>query len=163
MAAGYRTASGRTIIQTGLAFSRRVGQALGAEMYLEGEGIMAQSKELVPVDTGALRASGYVELPVIDGLGASVELGYGGPASRPNPKTGEETDVYAIIVHEDLEAHHKVGIAKYLEIPFLQAQRGMASRIRAGVMTRIRTNDATMPQPAEPTSGAANSDPTSEA
>src|SRR6059036_477727 len=69
-----------------------------------GETVMTDAKATyVPVDTGALRASGFVDGP--DAAG-TVTLGFGGPAAP-----------YAVIVHEDLTVTHKVGQAKYLETP----------------------------------------------
>lgn len=97
-------------------------QALKRELYQEANGIMTQSKELVPVDTGNLRDSGTVQLPRQEGTVIVQELGFGGPAAP-----------YAIFVHENTVVFHKVGMAKFLEIPFRQAQRGMAERIAAGM------------------------------
>jgi hypothetical protein len=55
-------------------------------------------------------------------------IGFGGPAAK-----------YAIIVHEDLNAHHVTGSAKYLEIPFKQAVKGMAKRIADGMRADLKT------------------------
>jgi len=101
--------------------------ALKAEMYQEAEGIMAQSKELVPVDTGVLRGSGFVELPKVEGDRVHVDLGYGGAASG-----------YALIVHENLDAFHPNGIAKFLEMPFNEALNGMAGRVARGIRTKVK-------------------------
>ena len=102
-------------------------QALGAAIFQEAEAVMTISKEqYVPVDTGALRASGFVQLPVYTGKVASVTLGFGGPSAP-----------YAVIVHEDLTKRHPVGQAKYLEIPLRARIAGMRSvlamRTRDGV------------------------------
>jgi bacteriophage HK97-gp10 putative tail-component len=59
--------------------------------------IERESKPLVPVDTGNLRGSGYTR----KSGELEVEVGY--------------SAAYAVFVHEDLEAHHKVGQAKFLE------------------------------------------------
>ena len=96
--------------------------ALKKEMYLEAEGIMTQAKELVPVDTGTLKDSGVVQLPRDEGSVIVEEFGFGGPAAP-----------YAVFVHENTVVFHKVGMAKFLEIPFRQAQRGMVDRIAAGM------------------------------
>lgn len=85
--------------------------AFHRQAYAECEMIMAKSKRLVPVDTGTLRASGRVVAEPSGG--ASCE--YGGAAGS-----------YAIYVHEDLEAHHPVGQAKFLEEPFLEHVRSPA-------------------------------------
>jgi hypothetical protein len=88
--------------------------ALKAEAEIE----MAESQERVPVDTGLLRASGYVAEPEAHGSILSVELGYGGAASD-----------YAVIVHEDLDAIHPHGEAKYLEGPLVESEPYLAARI----------------------------------
>ena len=63
-------------------------------LFMEAEGIMAESKEkFVPVMTGALRGSGFVEPPKVQGGNMSVTLGYGGPAAP-----------YAVVVHENPRA-----------------------------------------------------------
>lgn len=88
-----------------------------------GEAVLTDAKTTyVPVDTGALRASGFVE-----GLDAegTVLLGFGGPAAP-----------YAVIVHEDLTVTHKVGQAKYLETP-LKLRLGLLAQV-----LRDRANQA---------------------
>lgn len=129
----YTTGSGKTLKQTLATYGERAAVSLGKQLYKEGLGIMASSQGLVPVDTAALKSSGYVEPPVREINMISVYLGYGGPAAKINSKTGESTDGYAIIVHENLEAFHKVGTAKFLEMPFDQAKRGMAARVAQGI------------------------------
>jgi hypothetical protein len=65
--------------------------------------VMPLAKERTPVEFGTLRDSGLVDPPT-SGFGyVKVELGFGGAASA-----------YAIYVHEDLDAHHDVGQAKFL-------------------------------------------------
>jgi len=89
--------------------------ALVATLFTEAEKIMTVSKaNYVPVDMGALRASGFVEPPELTAGGGSVTLGYGGPSAP-----------YALYVHEDLTKHHPVGQAKYLEVPVRAAVQGM--------------------------------------
>ncbi len=129
----YRTGSGKSITAVLSDYGERAAVSLGRQLYREGLGIMASSEGLVPVDTSALRSSGYVQQPIRAGKTITVFLGYGGPAAKINSKTGESTDGYALIVHENLEAFHPVGTAKYLEMPFDQAKRGMAARVAAGI------------------------------
>lgn len=86
--------------------------------------IMEESSDLCPVDTGTLKSSQYV----ID-LGDRIEFGYGGPNDKVREKTFvdrasgeviiecEYVSDYAATVHEDLLVEHKVGQAKFLEIP----------------------------------------------
>lgn len=136
----YRTASGRSISQTLAQYGEAGAKSLGKQLYREGLGIMAQSEPLCPVDTGTLKASGYVQPPEIieGGQTIRVEIGYGGPAAKINPKTGQSADGYALFVHENLEAHHPVGTAKYLEIPFNAAKPGMEDRIVAGMRIDLK-------------------------
>lgn len=107
--------------------NRLVSKAIESHLFKEGEGIMAQSKSLVPVDTGTLRSSGHVQLPKRIGNRIVVTLGYGGPSAP-----------YAIPVHENLQVFHKVGVAKYLSLPFRQAARGFPKRLAARLRKEIR-------------------------
>jgi len=80
-----------------------------AALYQVGEEIMKLAKEkYVPVDLGALRASGYVKRHK-EGSTFTVELGFGG-ASAP----------YALIQHENMEYNHTTGGPKYLERPVME-------------------------------------------
>lgn len=83
------------------------GPALVQATVESAQSMLADSQEIVPVDTGALRASGQVWPPHVSGGDVEVVIGYGGAAVQ-----------YAIYVHEDLGANHAPGTsAKYLEIP----------------------------------------------
>lgn len=84
-------------------------------IYQEAQIEMTESKRRVPVDTGLLRSTGFVNQPERAGRDISVTLGYG-------------TD-YAVHVHEDVEAFHPVGEAKYLESVLNESRDHMASRI----------------------------------
>ena len=84
--------------------SERADNAAGAAGYRLCNDVMNDSVRRTPVDTGALRGSRYVTMPVHSGKGMQVEYGYGGPAKK-----------YAVKVHEDLNAFHPVGEAKFLE------------------------------------------------
>ena len=98
-------------------------RAVGASLYRFAEGVMAESKPEVPVQTGTLRASGHVEPPVLTSRGAEVELGYGGPA-----------EAYALQVHEDLQAHHAEPTkAKYLEDPLKRRSADLLPTVGADV------------------------------
>ncbi len=110
-----------------LADPAQVGRAVGAALYQEAERIMADSKEnYVPVDWGNLRASGHVDEPKVSGTGASVELGFGGPATP-----------YALRQHEELSYTHEVGEAKYLEKPLIAAMDGLAARLGARIRREL--------------------------
>lgn len=110
-----------------LEIARQARAAVGEGLYEFGEEEMAESKRLVPVDTGTLRDSGRVEEPVWKGRHRiSMELGYGGAAEE-----------YAIIVHEDTEAFHAVGQAKFLEHPLKQSMPYLADRVGAKVVRKL--------------------------
>lgn len=101
---------------------RRIGMVLkqlpiaaARALREEAEIEMAESKERVPVRFGILRASGYVAPPKFDRGRVSVELGYG--------------TSYAVQVHEDLDAFHRVGEAKYLESVLMESAPYMAVRV----------------------------------
>jgi hypothetical protein len=92
----------------------QVGDALTAEMEIE----KTESMRRTPVDTGLLRASHYVAEPEHSLTGVSVQIGVGGGAVD-----------YAVPVHEDLEAFHPVGQAKFLESTLLESAPHMAERV----------------------------------
>lgn len=103
---------------------RRLGDraefAMKRALTTEAEKVMAKAKRLTPVDTGALRASGHVQPPVVRPGTIEVTLGFGGPSAS-----------YAVFVHERTELNHTVGQAKYLEQPVNEAARGLADRLAA--------------------------------
>lgn len=125
----------------------RAEKAAKSSLYIEGERIMAKSKELVPVDTGALRSSGTVRLPVKDKSGKiTVSLEYGGVAKgvftserTGNVKNSPNTTEYALKVHEDLSMRHEPPTqAKYLEQPFREAMNRMPTRLGRGIIKALR-------------------------
>lgn len=76
--------------------------------------IKADSVKLTPVDTSNLRGSAYID---VDGS-KSVFIGY--------------TADYAVYVHEDLEATHEVGEAKFLEKAVKMNQKRIIDEIAKG-------------------------------
>lgn len=87
----------------------------------EAQEVLAKSRDLVPVDTGALKASGRVRPEVgvyTIGGNAEVWITYGSTAVD-----------YAVYVHEDLGKYHPHGQAKFLEIPLVQQSYGLVDRI----------------------------------
>lgn len=98
--------------------------------YLEGdaaeiairaalEPIFAKSQVYVPVDTGELKASGYLEIGRFRGRPRGV-VGYA-PGGDPE---------YAVIVHEDLEAQHDPPTrAKFLEAAFKEEEPNTLDRV----------------------------------
>ena len=79
------------------------------------EDIMEESLRQVPRDTNTLAGSAFYDIRKAKDYGFEATLGYGGTAI--NPKTGVPVMDYAVAVHEDLEAFHPVGKAKFLEDP----------------------------------------------
>lgn len=115
--------------------------ATKSALYTEAELIMTKSKELCPVDTGALRSTGVVEQPTVSGTNVKVVMGYGGPAKQNDAAVqGEAPEEvgYAIYAHEDLSAYHKVGQAKYLEQPIREWQSGGAKRLQRRIKRKMK-------------------------
>lgn len=112
-----------------LSVAKQFPDRVTAALYLEGQIEMTEAKRRTPVWNparpvtkgvvpGALRASGFVHEPVRKGSHTSVALSFGGPAVD-----------YAIYVHEDLEAFHATGQAKFLESTLNESAPFMAQRI----------------------------------
>ena len=116
---------------------------VAGELYVEAELTMTDSKKEVPVDTGALRDSGFVEAPKITSKEISVTLGYGGVAAKVNPKTGQSSDNYAIIVHERLpgEVHWRSPGTKekYLEDPIKKRSAKLLERINLKILRLLES------------------------
>jgi len=108
-----------TVSITGLdliVLGQAARQAVGRELYLSGQEIMAESRDECPVDTGNLRRSGQV----IQDADGAVELSY--PVD------------YAVYVHENLEANHPIGKAKFLEDPVNRALPELPQRIAEAIL-----------------------------
>lgn len=96
--------------------SEGLGPVIQRAIFSEATVVLNESKRIVPVDTGNLRASGKVENPAQLGTRYSIEVTYGGAASP-----------YAMIVHEvppnsggrwGTGMKHKAGKSyKFLETP----------------------------------------------
>ena len=85
-------------------------------LWQELSKVMNDSKRICPVDTGRLRASGYVFDPVVSFEEISVQLGY--------------ATEYAFYVHENLNAGHTYPTcAKFLEWPLDMASRNILQNI----------------------------------
>lgn len=79
--------------------------------------IMNESMAQVPVDTTTLMLSAFWEVTGDYKTGWNAILGYGGNGDPVNPKTGKPASSYMLAVHEDLNAYHPIGKAKFLEDP----------------------------------------------
>lgn len=91
-----------------------LAQALFAEAQIE----RTESMKRTPVEFGPLRASHEVTEPKINGRDISVSIVVGGPSAP-----------YALYVHENLEAHHPIGQAKFLESTILESRPHLTARI----------------------------------
>jgi hypothetical protein len=113
-------------IQRALAASGPEGVKVAAKaLRNEAQEAFAHSQDEVPVDTGALKASGRVrpDSGVFSrGNDVYVEITYGGTAVD-----------YGVYVHENLESNHPHGKAKYLEDPMMRQINGASGRIAAKV------------------------------
>lgn len=107
--------------------SKKIPDEIGRALYLETEIETTEAKRRTPVDTGALRSSIRTIGPVREGRRIYTLIAAGG-SSIP----------YALEVHENLEAFHKVGQAKYIESVILESRAYMARRVAA----RIELNRA---------------------
>jgi hypothetical protein len=73
-----------------------------------------------PVDTGDLKKTNRIEGPVKKGTVLTIYL-----------KSGNDGVPYAVYVHENLEAFHRVGQAKYLESVLLESAPHLMRRVAA--------------------------------
>lgn len=89
-------------IEKNLAGALNSIEELSVEGILEAaHEIVNRSKELTPVDTGTLQAAQFAE-PVEGGARIDVRT------------------EYALYVHEDMEAYHETGKAKFLETAIME-------------------------------------------
>jgi hypothetical protein len=103
--------------------ARGIENEFARALYEEAVIEMTESIQRTPVKTGALRGSHTLDGPhrgfgVFGGNDIEVVIRVGGVAAP-----------YAVIVHEDLEAFHKVGQAKFLESTIHESARFFAARI----------------------------------
>lgn len=80
----------------------------------EAKDTIEEARPMVPMDTGALRSSGFVEEPERHVSQVNVTAGYGRD-DVINPIHGNPTSNYAWDQHETMEYYHDDGEAKYLE------------------------------------------------
>jgi len=103
--------------------SREINAMLTRTVQDVIEKVFAESQILVPVNTGALKASGEIvnETASMDGAFIGAYVTYGNGAVD-----------YAVKVHEDLGMPHKSPTrAKYLEVPLNQNKAILENLIRS--------------------------------
>jgi hypothetical protein len=105
-----------------LAAAARGVEAACAEL------LVAHSKPICPIDTGALRRSGRVEACVVTPDEVRCQVAYGGGAVD-----------YAVYVHEILHYRHAPPTqAKFLEQPALEhGPRLLAEHVRGAVLEEV--------------------------
>lgn len=98
-------------------------------MLIEGNTVLAEALKIVPRRDNHLADSGEViSFWAEDRF--YVLVGFGGTP---------ETAAYAEIQHENMDYKHKPGQqAKYLEVPALAQQTGMAQRVAAYVAAKVK-------------------------
>jgi hypothetical protein len=107
------------------AYMRELARAGMAEMGVE----LKEVNRLTPVLTGALRSTEHLEGPIwIGETKVKILIVVGGEGAP-----------YAFYVHEDLEAFHRVGQAKFIEQPLRESAPYLPSRIAKRIdMNRVR-------------------------
>lgn len=100
--------------------ARKFPDEVERALFIAAGEILTDSKEnFVPVRLGTLRGTGIVLAPERKaGRLIEVTIAFGGPSAP-----------YAIVQHENLDYVHRVGEAKYLERPLMNAVSGLAKRL----------------------------------
>jgi len=88
--------------------AKKITKKSAAALAKAGGEIIRVTTPKVPVDTGELRSRSFNEGPLLSGETYFQIVGY-------EKSDRQFVDQYAVKVHEDLAARHKVGQAKYLE------------------------------------------------
>jgi hypothetical protein len=96
-----------------IAQAQEVGAEVGEEL------VLVPARDRAPKKTGRLRRSGFVRARKFRDA-VVVKIIFGG-----------ELAPYAAFVHENLEAHYKVGEAKFLERTFLAARNDFVPAVAA--------------------------------
>lgn len=90
----------------------KTSKTIAEGLRTAAETLLKESQKLVPVDTGALKASGRVEVSGT-AMGARAQVVYGGGvvidiSQEPDPAgTTFRTVDYAYVVHERLDVYHR--------------------------------------------------------
>lgn len=94
------------------------GKEFASAAYAEYKIEASEAKRLTPVDTDLLRST-------VDAF----EPEFHGSQIYAGLEAGSEDAFYALWVHEDMEAYHKVGQAKFIAIPMFASGPDMPRRI----------------------------------
>ena len=96
--------------------ARRMESAAIVQADTEIEALMQESVLLVPVWSGTLQASVF-QVKESTATGTTIRFGYGGPNVQFNPNSKKWSNEYMLSVHEDLNAVHPTGQAKFFTQP----------------------------------------------
>jgi hypothetical protein len=107
MSASFKLTGGEAMRAKLASEAERIRRQMEEGMRAEMEKVAERAREEVPVRTGALRDSIRVE--------SSVE----GNQIEAAVVAGSEDAPYAVVVHEDLEAKHETGGAKFVARPLM--------------------------------------------
>jgi hypothetical protein len=83
---------------------------------------LPETQRRVPVKYGDLKSTGRVTEPETRGNTTSCSIAYGGESTN-----GKDVD-YALYVHENLEAEHPIGEAKYVSGPLNESAPHLSNR-----------------------------------
>lgn len=119
MSNGFRFTGQQKVSAKLKSVAKTMPDRIKAALYQEAQIDMTEVKKRTPVDTGNLRASEHVTKPSEEGSLIFVEMVAGGVAAP-----------YAITVHENLDAFHPVGQAKYMESVIMESAPYIAERVR---------------------------------
>lgn len=98
-------------------------------VFTEANTVLNESKKIVPVATGNLRASGKVDPPKTSDGVTVVDVNYGGAAAP-----------YAIYVHEIPDYRHAPGKSfKFLEIPAKAHEEKFSRAVKERVLMYLRS------------------------
>lgn len=91
----------------------------------------------VPRETNTL-ADSYSFRIIDRGNTITGHFGFGWENNPVNPKTGQKATEYMVQVHEDLEAYHSTGKAKFLEDPVTRFNRDFNRIATMTIMKRLK-------------------------
>lgn len=115
--------------------------AAASTIYAFATRVMRESVKRTPTSTGELKDSAYVTMPSTTSTRLSIELGYGSE--------------HAVQVHEDTEASHDDGEAKFLQKALDGARSGAVPQLERDFLTALKS-DGALPRgefPAQPKMG----------
>lgn len=116
--AGAKLQGASQFVRKAKKFATNLQKQTDRALYQETNIELKEVKRRTPVEFGELRASEHVEGPTRQGNKVWTKILAGGPSAP-----------YALYVHEDLEAFHEVGQAKYIESVLLESRPHMAARV----------------------------------